>query len=90
MEAINRALNNAVDVHAGPSDEEKIKSTLDSLNRLVDELELPKNRELVRFLVAWRGLEEDLARLEVRMRERVAEKPINKMNKFLKKLTKKN
>jgi hypothetical protein len=88
MEAINRALNGAVDMHAGAA-EEKIKTTLDGLNRLITELERPQNRELMRFVAAWERLNQELTALQIKINERLAEKP-DKLKEFLQKLRTKN
>jgi hypothetical protein len=89
MDAINRALNDAVDMHAG-ADEEKIQSTLASLDRLLVEFERPENRELISFAVAWKNLDEELAALQAKISERIVERATNKVDEFLKKLIRRN
>jgi hypothetical protein len=89
MGELSRVLNNTVNLHTGPT-EEKIQSTLDSLNRLITELERPQNRELMRFVVSWQKLEQELDKLQRKIQERMAERPTNKINEFLQRLKKKN
>ena len=80
--------NANANMHSEPANEQ-IQATQASLDRLISELQMPHNRELVRFLVAWRGLEQELTKLKAKIQERVAEKPVNKLNQFLQQLKKK-
>lgn len=89
METIDRALNNTINMHAGPT-EEKIKSTLASLNRLFSELERPEYREFIRFAVQWEKLGRELKALQATIHERLAQRPVNPIDEFLKKLQKKD
>jgi hypothetical protein len=89
METIDRALNNAVNLHPDPT-KDQFQSTVDGLHRLLDELERPENRPLMRFVFAWQKLEQEIDKLQHKIQERMAERPISKVNTFLQQLKKKN
>jgi hypothetical protein len=89
METFTDVLNKNLNVHLNPS-EEQFQLTIDDLHRLIDELERPQNRELMRFVFAWQKLEQELDKLQRNIQERMAERPTNKLDEFLKKLIKKN
>jgi len=65
-------------------------SVIEDLNQLISELEQPKYRALIRFAVAWQGLDRSLTQLERKLHERLAEKPISSVNELLRKLVKEN
>ena len=89
MGAINEVLNKRVNLGTGPTEEELL-SKLARLERSFSELERPEYREFIRFAVAWEELGRELRELQRKLHERMAEKPINKVNELLKKLIKKN
>lgn len=93
MGAINEVLNKHVNLGAGPNEEEllsKLARLERSFERLFSELERPENIEIVRFAVEWEQLGLALKELQRKLHERLAEKPINKINQFLQQLKKKN
>ena len=87
METTQKALNNAVNLRTGPTKEE-ILVDIATLERLVSELERPQYREFIQFAVAWEKFGRDLAALQLRIKERLAEEPVSPVNEFLKKLIK--
>ena len=93
MEKITEVLNRNFSLHAGATQEElraHIQSQLDNLNRLFSELEKPEFAEFIKFAIEWQKLECELRALQCKIRERKAEKPINKVSELLKKLVKKD
>lgn len=89
MGTIREVWNRTVDLHSDPTNAQ-FQSTLDGLHRLLTELERPENRELMRFVAGWQKLERELDRLQCQIQERMAEKPVDKVNELLKKLVRKN
>jgi hypothetical protein len=89
METIDKALNNVIDTHGGPTKEE-IMSKLARLERLFSELERPEYREFIRFAVEWQKLDRELSALQCKINELLIEKPSNAVDRFLKQLTRKN
>jgi len=88
MRTINEVLERTIDLHPDPA-EKQFQSTIDGLHRLFDELARPENHELMRFVFAWQKLEQEIAKLQRKIEERTAEKPVNKLNQFLQQLRKK-
>jgi hypothetical protein len=88
METTKEVMNKHVDLHPDPANEH-FESTVDSLHRLLTELERPQNHELMRFVMAWKKLEKELDKLQLNIQQRVAEKPASKVNEFLQRLKKK-
>ena len=89
METFTDVLNKNLNVHSGPT-KEQIQSAVDSLDRLISELDRPQNRELIRFAIAWQQMEKELTILEAKIKERIAQKAANPMDEFLKQLIKKD
>ena len=88
METFTEVLNKNLSLHPDPT-KEKVESTLKGLNRLIDELARPENRDLMRFVFSWQKLELELDKLQRTIEERMVETPVNKLNQFLQQLKKK-
>ena len=82
-------ISDILDKYTGPTKEE-ILSDLASLEKLISILGKPEFREYVRFAVAWKDLDRALTKLHVKIQERTAETPFDRVNELLKKLVKKN
>ena len=89
METFSEVLNKNLNLHPDPT-KEQIESTLNGLNRLIDELARPENRELMRFVFSWQKLEQELDKLQRKIEERMVETPVNKLNQFLQQLKRKS
>jgi hypothetical protein len=88
MGTISEVLDRAIDLHPDPT-KEQFQSTMDSLHRLITELERPQNRELMAFVTAWQKLQQELEKLHRKVQESLAERPADKVNQFLEQLKKK-
>jgi hypothetical protein len=91
METFAKVLNKNLNVQKDPNQDElraHIQSNMDKLERAFAQLERPEFAEYIKFAVLWERVGHELSALRSTLRERIAQKQVNPINEFLKKLKK--